>query len=321
MEESLINGISIIIPVYNAEKYLKRCLDSVLAQTYTNFELIIINDGSTDSSQVVIDEFASKDDRIIALVKENSGVSDARNLGIDNANRKYICFIDADDWIEKDYLEVFIENVQEDTTLIFQDMWRGDYRKSNFDTKKMTIKTQIDELVTDFNLLYNGGPVCKLYNHSIIENNHLRFSSKISYGEDLIFFLSYLSSIKDIQFVNYAGYHYCYNEDSASRKYHDFTTLFSLFISIKEFIQTQNFTTKKSKLRAYEINWDILERSIDDGVIKKKLPYKLAKPKFKVLKDSLNIDYFKNTTIQRKVIYVLIKTGLFRIIFFIKNKI
>ena len=97
--------ISIIVPVYNVEKYLKKCLDSILSQTYKNFEVIIVNDGSPDNSQKIIDEYKKKDKRIIVLEKENGGLSSARNYGIEHANGKYISFVDADDYIEKDYVE------------------------------------------------------------------------------------------------------------------------------------------------------------------------------------------------------------------------
>ena len=97
--------ISIIVPIYNVEEYLCKCLDSIVNQTYTDYELILIDDGSTDDSGKIADEYSSKDDRITVIHKKNSGVSDARNRGLENASGKYICFIDADDWIEVSYLE------------------------------------------------------------------------------------------------------------------------------------------------------------------------------------------------------------------------
>ncbi|HJA50079.1 MAG TPA: glycosyltransferase, partial [Candidatus Fusicatenibacter intestinipullorum] len=91
--------ISVIIPVYNVEKYLKRCLDSVINQTYKNLEIILIDDGSTDNSGKICDEYAQKDERIIVIHKENGGVSSARNKGLDICIGDYISFIDSDDWI------------------------------------------------------------------------------------------------------------------------------------------------------------------------------------------------------------------------------
>ena len=97
--------ISIIVPVYNTEKYLDQCIQSVLVQTYTNWELLLINDGSTDLSGTICDQYATKDRRIRVFHKENGGVSSARNVGLDNARGKWIMFIDADDWVEPSMLK------------------------------------------------------------------------------------------------------------------------------------------------------------------------------------------------------------------------
>ena len=99
-----IPQISIVVPVYNVEKYLERCIDSILAQTFTDFELLLINDGSKDSSGLICDKYAEKDSRIRVFHKENEGVSRARNLGISNARGRWLCFIDSDDWVDKEYL-------------------------------------------------------------------------------------------------------------------------------------------------------------------------------------------------------------------------
>lgn len=111
--------ISVIIPVYNVEKYLKRCLDSVVNQTYKNLEIILIDDGSTDKSGNICDEYAAKDKRIIVIHKENGGLSDARNKGLDICTGDYISFIDSDDWIENGFYEYVVNNVKDNDLLIF----------------------------------------------------------------------------------------------------------------------------------------------------------------------------------------------------------
>ena len=107
--------ISIIVPVYNAEKYLHRCIDSILEQTFTNFELLLIDDGSTDNSNKICDEYAKTDSRIRVFHKANGGVSSARNMGLDKAKSEWICFCDADDSIKQYYLNTFInlKNLQD----------------------------------------------------------------------------------------------------------------------------------------------------------------------------------------------------------------
>ena len=111
--------ISIIVPVYNTEKYLDRCIQSILSQTYTDFELLLINDGSTDSSGAICDKYAEQDSRVRVFHKENGGVSSARNVGLDNAKGEWVTFCDSDDWVENCWLDTFVEN-SENTDLVVQ---------------------------------------------------------------------------------------------------------------------------------------------------------------------------------------------------------
>ena len=99
--------ISIIVPVYNVEKYIRRCLDSIAAQTFTDWECICVDDGTPDASGKICDEYAQKDGRFVVIHKENGGVSSARNVGLDVAKGEYVTFCDSDDWVEKEMLEVF----------------------------------------------------------------------------------------------------------------------------------------------------------------------------------------------------------------------
>lgn len=104
--------ISIVIPIYNAEKYLEECLNSIKNQTYKNFEVIMVNDGSKDDSETICKRFSEDDTRFRYLKKENGGVSSARNLGLDNVEGDYITFIDADDWIDENHLELLINSIK-----------------------------------------------------------------------------------------------------------------------------------------------------------------------------------------------------------------
>lgn len=112
--QSTTPTISVIVPVYNTEKYLRRCIDSVLAQTYADFELLLIDDGSKDKSGEICDEYAQKDARVRVFHKENGGVSSARNLGLDNARGEWVAFVDSDDYIEENYLKSFEGNLDAD---------------------------------------------------------------------------------------------------------------------------------------------------------------------------------------------------------------
>ena len=112
--------ISVIVPIYNAENFLERCIDSLLAQTIEDFELILVNDGSTDSSKRICERYKSKDKRIILINQQNSGPSASRNSGLNIAKGEFICFVDADDYVGKEYLSCMLNKIDEETDLIFQ---------------------------------------------------------------------------------------------------------------------------------------------------------------------------------------------------------
>ena len=118
--------VSIIVPVYNAEQYLRRCVDSILNQEYTDFEVFLVNDGSTDSSGDICEEYGNKDTRVIVIQKENTGVSDSRNLALDRARGKYLQFLDSDDWITPDATRLFVN-----MRTITEHHWCAFYQRSS----------------------------------------------------------------------------------------------------------------------------------------------------------------------------------------------
>ena len=176
--------ISIIIPVYNVEDYLSMCIESVIAQTYKDWELILVDDGSPDNSGSICDEYASRDPRIRVIHKKNAGVSAARNTGIEAANGEWISFIDSDDWVDTDYLEKF-ELDKDDADLIIQGLEYYDNRNGQY-FKQIKVAdcilsgTDSKKLVADNNVLGSGYPVAKAYRKSIIDTG-VRFDTTISY--------------------------------------------------------------------------------------------------------------------------------------------
>ncbi|MFV0145122.1 glycosyltransferase family 2 protein [Empedobacter falsenii] len=225
--------ISIIIPVYNAEKVIIKCISSILNQSYQNFELILIDDGSKDNSLKVCEEFCKNDERIILKAQKNSGPSKARNFGIDLANGDFICFIDADDWIEEDYLKTFVDNYVNTKTLLIQDICKdrvnltGDILDSKINCgykQKIINRKDLEVLLIDYKLFRYGYPFGKFYNLSIIKTNNIRFDDKIHFSEDLLFFLEYLLYQDSIYFLKDAKYHYIVTGDSLSNKYHTFSS-------------------------------------------------------------------------------------------------
>lgn len=194
--------ISIIVPVYNTEQYLNRCIDSILSQSFTNFELLLIDDGSTDKSGDICDEYARKDERIKVFHKKNGGVSSARNMGLDFARGEWITFVDADDWIVKDCLNWEYSLFQEDL-IIFSYYNNSETSNNLFPINSFVTKGK-DELNDLYQtLIYKGffrTVWSKLFKKSII--NNLRFDEAISIGEDHLFLLNYLCKIEACRFVD-----------------------------------------------------------------------------------------------------------------------
>lgn len=193
--------VSVIVPVYNTEKWLARCIDSILAQTFTNFELLLINDGSTDSSGAICDEYAEKDSRIRVFHKPNGGVSSARNLGLDNATGEWITFCDADDWVENNYIYDLIMKAEETDAdivmcnLLFRFAERDDiYKIYNWkDSKISGLANYISQQWTPL--------VGSIHKKKLYEKFKLRLPDNISLCEDfhlmvrLCFYASKISTI------------------------------------------------------------------------------------------------------------------------------
>lgn len=218
--------ISIIIPVYNVEKYLPQCVDSILAQTYTNFEAILVNDGSPDNSGAICEEYAKKDSRIRVIHQKNAGVSAARNNGIEQAKGEWISFIDSDDYVDWDYLENF-HLKGNDSDIIIQGLDFYDHRNSQF-FKQIKLQDTVVEtvifkqLIADNKVLSNGYPYAKAIKRDLIIGNNLRFDTSLSFHEDHIFVLQVLNLSHKIQLSSSTAYKYrCYHTTSSlSSKHH-----------------------------------------------------------------------------------------------------
>ena len=237
--------ISLIVPVYKAELYLSRCINSILIQTYTNFELILINDGSPDNSGDICDRFANTDSRVHVYHKKNVGVSTARNLGLDVAKGVWISFIDADDWIEPQTLSYCVSNFQQCEMIRFG-------IKYIFNTHQY-----VDKRI-DTNWDYNQycsmvvsrqtalGVAGGMYQRSIFTENNIRFDSKYSLGEDWLVLFAYLKHIRKLIIIEAPLYNYNrMNHESA-------TTVFDIqkFIQLNEvasIICTDNYVIKNNR--------------------------------------------------------------------------
>lgn len=204
--------ISIIVPVYNAENFLRRCIDSILAQSNTNFELLLIDDGSTDGSGAICDEYAAKDTRVRVFHKENGGVSSARNIGLDNAQGDYITFCDADDYVGDEWLATYCDAMDQKVDFIVQGFYKivGDDSVENVlpsftGTSNEQLQEFIKRLVTSSCFGYIW---VKAFRRELVESHKIRFDENSAFTEDAQFIAKCLEYTASFEFVNKANYYY-----------------------------------------------------------------------------------------------------------------
>lgn len=206
--------VGIIVPAYNAEKTLERCLKSIISQTYKDIKIILIDDGSRDKTAYICDNYSKMDNRIMVFHKENGGVSSARNIGLKHiSDCEYICFVDSDDTIESDYIEQLLK-CDADVIVCASNCFKNDTgggAKSNVHPGRYSI----DEVRKSFYEL-NGfsGPCAKLYKTKVIETNKIKFDEGLKVGEDLIFNLNLFNYINYVEYISYVGYNVHTNWDS-----------------------------------------------------------------------------------------------------------
>ena len=223
--------ISVIVPVYKAEAYLHRCVDSILAQTFQDFEVLLIDDGSPDRSGEICDEYARKDKRVRVFHKENGGVSSARNMGLDNARGEYVCFVDSDDWLDEEMFAIicsfFLSNKQID--ILF---WGFQYDYSQVQNGKKRKEEKVLQYVycdTVESVLQScywledrelfGWTWNKLFKRDIIQSNKIRFDEAVSLQEDHLFTLDYVRYVKNLMVAPYYPYHYRIVNDSLMHRF------------------------------------------------------------------------------------------------------
>ena len=308
--------ISIIIPVYNSEQYLRACIDSVLAQTFTDFELLLINDGSTDFSGKMCDEYALKDARVKVFHKENGGVSSARNLGIQEAEGEWLCFIDSDDTVNDKYLSDFIlgRQLYDHCDFVLQ----GFLKPINNITIQEANLFKLKEFIQLYGI-YPLPPYCKLFNTNILKQKKILFLEDLSFGEDTLFVLDYLAECKLILCV--AGNNYTYNkvQHSLSTKILNYEQNLLL---VTELQQKLDKLSLNKKLIFFNLRYPLgkLLRSIfTDFENKHQRKEKLSFILSEFLHGYLYI--FRSAGLKGKIFYILLKQGKISLIEFIYRKL
>lgn len=207
--------VSIIIPVYNVQTYLRECLDSILQQTYKNFEVILVDDGSNDDSPNLCEEYAQKDSRFIAIHKENGGVASARNKGLQVAKGEYITFVDSDDTIDSNYIEAMVSGMERYKV----DFVRAPFKKNGVPQFNYSYYASLDNPVIEFYSMINTSLFNSVWGMMLKRNciGDICFDESIFYGEDVLFLLQVFvnSENKELLLLKGPFYNYAVREGSA----------------------------------------------------------------------------------------------------------
>lgn len=257
--------VSVIVPIYNVERYIKRCVKSLINQDYYNIEIILVDDGSPDGSGSIIDDLSREDNRIVVLHEKNAGVSNARNKGINAANGEYIMFVDGDDWVEPNYVSYFLNLILQNNCSIGMNKSNYSLSKDNFSSKEyiVTAEKAIEWIYLGdlFVAVWN-----KIYRTSLLKNNIIQFNKEIWYGEGMLFNIDCLQFTDNVAIGEKSVYHQTFNPDSAMRKFN----LNSNYCGIRSLdIQKKHWVKKNDNIEdAWIYHKYCFNRSIIDGLVR-----------------------------------------------------
>ena len=268
--------VSILVPVYNASKYLRQCVDSLTGQTYTDLQIVLIDDGSTDDSWELMQEMAQEDPRLEVYSQPNCGVAATRNHLLEKVRGEFVLFVDSDDWIELNTIEVLLnkQNKEDSDIVMFKESGNGDGKVVLYD-KPQSIKLFLEHQ------LFRGMLWNKLFKSLLL--NGLTFDNSIYYGEDAAFVWQTLQRVSKVALVNKCFYHYGENEDSLSR---------------------QAFNSYK--LSSYKV-WDLIAHETDEqwpqysGIAHAQLAYQLTQVLLASIVDRYHIEKNLRKSIQKLI--------------------
>lgn len=333
----MIPKVSIIVPVYNVEKYLDRCINSLVNQTLKEIEIILVDDESPDNCPEMCDNYAKKDSRIKVVHKKNGGLGFARNSGLDLATGEYFAFVDSDDYVDLDFYEKLYKAAKNGCYDLAQggiSKKHGDriehnyhpYAGQTFDEKGVK-SILLPSVLGPDTYDKNSGDMSTcigIYKLSLVKNNNIRFVSEREYiSEDAIFDIEIFKHIKSAVILDTAGYYYCYNEASLTHKY-----IPNRFAQIKklcdyELSLVDNDILKERIISTFLIN--VIATLKLEAMNYKKTGNKNDKLKVKqIVNDkyvkSILKDYaYKNQPLKKRMLYTLIDKGLWRSVLFITN--
>ena len=322
--------VSIIVPIYNVEKFLRQCLDSIVNQTYSNLEIILVDDGSPDNCGAICDEYAAKDDRIAVIHKENEGVSAARNDGIERATGEWVMFVDPDDWLEIDCCSEVMKKVKKiDAELIYFQRYVnyedgkllkkfppiGSRQLSRDDLQTLQFDALADYVVS-FGF-ESTAPWSKFYRRSFLIKNSCRFPLQIKRRQDVLFNLYCLEYLEKAYYYDYAGYHYRQNDNSICCRFNRnmLDILLAFYTEAEEFVikyhQGNQCYERMLGVLAIKLQGDLRNTMFFNAVgfmpVNEYLNYMeafYANPVIKKYLDKPNVSDFR--TFGEKILYILI---------------
>ena len=342
--------VSVIVPVYNCEKYIERCMDSLINQTLADIEIIIVNDGSVDNSLNIINRYLNLDNRIKLINKSNTGVSDSRNIGIKNSNGNYITFVDSDDWIDFNYIEdmynTAIKNKCEIVMCSYIREFTTHSKKRNLNLKSNYIYKQNEVMLLNRKLI---GPINselknpeqldslgtvwgKLYENKLIKENNIKFIGldEIGSAEDTLFNIYLFNQVNRLCFTNNTYYHYWKeNQGSITSNYNPKLKeqWLNLFIYIQKFIDKNDKDIDFKEALRNRICTSILGLGLNECNKNNKQSFYL---KVKNIKTLLNNEIFvsnynefniRELPIHWRVFYFLAKRKMAYLLYFMLNTI
>ena len=325
--------VSIIIPVYNAEKYIEKCIFYIIDQTLKDIEILIVNDGSTDNSKQILSDICITDERITLINQPNLGISEARNAALKQAKGNYIGFVDADDWVEPDMFEtMFLRALKVNADIVICNA--NNFINNRIDSLRLNI-TELDiniskaknNIIADFvNFKYDYSNWNKIYRNSIIKENTIAFNSKIRICEDLLFNLEFVSFAEHLIAIERPLYNYAIHSESimATLGSKNFEEQTKLIIEFENFCTNYNFSSelksfKKtfSEVYFYAFNLNIKYVSLN-FTLKETMDYFLP-----IMKKPIFVEYLKNINILKysllsKIEILLLKNKYFETLLLFK---
>ncbi len=257
--------VSIIIPVYNVEKYIERCVKSLMMQDYENIEIILVNDGSLDDSTNIINKLSKEDSRIKILYQENSGVSAARNYGLRVALGDYIMFVDGDDWVDSDYVSYFLKLVKNNNCFIGMNKqhYSNEEIKYEHESNIVSAEKAIEWIYSDkiFVAVWN-----KIYKNDYLKRYNLIFNQNIWYGEGMLFNIECLQNVNKVAIGEKAIYHQTFNPESAMRNFNlksNYCGISSMWLQRSKWKKVNKMIENEWIYHRYRFN-----RTIIDGLVR-----------------------------------------------------